>query len=418
MPSRPRHLDQRGRLAVRALRSVNATSRALGRGSGTVAGGRVALGIDHDILRKLLRGRDVVLVSGTNGKTTTTALVRAALGVNSASNITGANMAAGIVAALANDNTATCVLEVDEPWLPTVMDAAADAASRSVVLLNLSRDQLDRASEVRQLAQRWQTGITKATQSASWRVIANVADPLIAYAVRDVSNVIACAMPMTWRSDAVSCPVCTRPLVFTSDTPPMWTCTCGFAPPTPAAVFGDTLHVEGRSVPLQMSLPGRFNESNAAMAVVAAHALDVSLADAADRVSRVTSVAGRFDVRRWGERTFRLLLAKNPAGVEALIETVAAEGRPLVVSINANLADGRDPSWLYDAPFQRLQGATVWCDGSRALDLATRLDYAGVAAQLVTDDATFPHCLPDDAVIDVIANYTAFAQWLKKSVPC
>jgi len=89
-----------------------------------------------------------------------------------------------------------------------------------------------------------------------------------------------------------------------------------------------------------------------------------------------------------------------------------------VVSINANVADGRDPSWLYDAPFERLRGRTVWCDGTRALDLMTRLFYAGVDVRLTDDDPLFPRGLPSGEMIDVIGNYTAFAQWVKKSKAC
>ncbi len=418
MSKSPSALGMRGRIAVRALRVVNATSRGLGRGSGTVAGGRVAMKIDEDLFRKLFVGRTVILVSGTNGKTTTTALVRAAIGGDPASNLTGSNMAAGIVAALSTSTSSTCVIEVDEPWLPTVMNAARDAARRAVVLLNLSRDQLDRASEVRQLAQRWRDHFSSLENSAEWDVIANVNDPLVAYAVQPAAKVTACALPTPWHGDAISCPHCTKPIHFDEGLFGSWWCDCGFRAPHPDVFFDDGVRMDGVTYPLSLQLPGSFNAANAAAAVAAAQRIGVPPVDSIPRVNAVEDVAGRFGERMWKEQKFRLLLAKNPAGLAALISTVSEGSSPVVVSINANVADGRDPSWLYDAPFERLRGRTVWCDGTRALDLMTRLFYAGVDVRLTDDDPLFPRGLPSGEIMDVIGNYTAFAQWVKKSKAC
>ncbi|OYV58189.1 MAG: hypothetical protein B7Z69_10015, partial [Actinobacteria bacterium 21-73-9] len=139
-------------LAERAVLAVNRLSRVLGRGQGTVIGGRAGLALDPTLLGELARGRTVVLVSGTNGKTTTTALVAAGWGGPVAVNDTGSNMVQGHVAALAGRPGVPAALEVDESWLPGIAAATRPAV---VVLLNLSRDQLDRASEVRRVALRW-----------------------------------------------------------------------------------------------------------------------------------------------------------------------------------------------------------------------------------------------------------------------
>ena len=82
-----------------------------------------------------------------------------------------------------------------------------------------------------------------------------------------------------------------------------------------------------------------------------------------------------------------------------------------------HLADGLDPSWLYDAPFDRLRGATVWCTGSRALDLATRLHYDDVDARVVSP-SEIPSRVQSTEPIDIIANYTTFAEWLEVTTPC
>lgn len=399
-------LPLRSSLALAGLRLVNSASRKLGRGQGTVAGGRVALLIDPQLLARLSRNRRIILVSGTNGKTTTTALVVAALG-GAATNSTGSNMSAGLVAALAADRQELVVLEVDEAYLPIVTPLLDPEV---IVLLNLSRDQLDRAAEVRVLAEKWRETLhdTNAT------IVANSADPLVAYAAiaQMDSKVVWCDVGTSWTLDARSCPQCTEPLEPTGT----WRCDCGFAKPAADYVLTDTLQGPHGSSELTTLLPGSFNRSNAALAVVAAVQVDVPVADSISRVATVSEIAGRFTLRRLGSQTFRLMLAKNPAGVSALIDLVSTNAN-VVVSINDFVADGLDPSWLYDAPFDRLRGAKVWCTGERALDLATRLFYDDVDAQVVPFEC-LPNQVSQQDPIDVISNYTAFAAWLEETTPC
>lgn len=414
VPASPVRSSPRHAVARRAVRAVNQLSRLTGRGDGTVIGGRVGLALAPDLLARLLAGRDVVLVSGTNGKTTTTALVRAALGTPVATNATGANMPAGHVAALADSGADVAVLEVDEAWLPTVMVAAGGARRRALVLLNLSRDQLDRAGEVRQLAERWRAALGAAPRGA-WTVVANVSDPLVAFAVEKATDVVACAVPVTWTQDARSCPHCTRAL--DPDASGAWRCECGFGRPATAIEVSDGA-VHGLDAEVAISLPGSFNLGNAALALAVGRAWGVDPVAAAARVAAVSSVAGRFEVRRWRGRTWRLMLAKNPAGVAALMPELSGSSDDLVVAINANIADGRDPSWLHDAPFGALAHRRVWCDGTRDLDLAVRLAYDGVATAVVRDEPGFPAAVEATDPIDVVANYTSFVAWREKSTPC
>jgi lipid II isoglutaminyl synthase (glutamine-hydrolysing) len=406
------------------VRVGNRLVRALHLGKGTVAGGRLGLALDGDLLAHLLTGRTVVLISGTNGKTTTGALVRAGLGGAPAANLTGSNMPAGLIAALASNRDERAVLEVDEAFLPIVMAAAKDASQKVVVLLNLSRDQLDRAGEVRILADRWRSAFGDAAFSADWVVVANVNDPLVAYAVAPAAHVVACAVPTPWLGDAASCPICTDLITVRSNSDAesgedrAWSSDCGFARPTPMVTVGNSVRLGVREIPLELSLPGAFNRANAVLALAAVDTLGVDPVVAALAMSKVTSVAGRFAIRTWRGRRFRLMLAKNPAGVAALVGELSASNDDLVVSINANIADGKDPSWLYDAPFEQFARRRTWCDGERALDLAARLEYGGVTAQLVEDDAKFPTSVNARDPIDVVANYTAFRSWLARSRPC
>ncbi|MGD0055770.1 MAG: Mur ligase family protein [Acidimicrobiales bacterium] len=187
-------LSLRERVALAALRGVNTASRLLRRGSGTVAGGRVGLRLAPTLLASLARGRTIVVVSGTNGKTTTTALCVAGWGGEVTTNRTGANMPAGHVAALAASDNERVVLEVDEAWLA---DVIAATRPRVAVLLNLSRDQLDRANEVRRLAERWRQCLADPA-NAELTVVANANDPLVVYAALEAGDVRWCDVPTGW----------------------------------------------------------------------------------------------------------------------------------------------------------------------------------------------------------------------------
>ena len=399
-------LALRDRLATACVRAVNRLSRLTGRGSGTVAGGRVGLRLAPGLLGSLARSRTVILVSGTNGKTTTTSMAVAGWGGVVTTNATGANMPAGHVAALAAGSSERAVLEVDEAWLPTVMNATRP---RVVVLLNLSRDQLDRASEVRQMAERWRTAL-KADASDGPMIVANANDPLVVYAAEVAVNVVWCDVPTTWLADAVSCPKCTTALTHAVGS---WHCRCGFAKPKAiTTTLHEQLVIDGRRVNLDLAMPGEFNRSNAALALTALARIGVDLAGAVTRISEVASVAGRFSVRHWNRHTVQLLLAKNPAGFAAMLSTVPADGSDVWVAINARIADGRDPSWLYDVPFEELRGHRVLCFGDRRLDLATRLDYADVDFLVVDDEGVVP---VSDRPVLLLANYTAFSDWLARS---
>jgi UDP-N-acetylmuramyl tripeptide synthase len=364
--------------------------------------------IAPDLVRSLARGRTVILVSGTNGKTTTTSMVVAGWGGSVTTNETGANMPAGHVAALVESKNEHVALEVDEAWLG---DTLSTTRPRLVVLLNLSRDQLDRANEVRHLAERWRKAL-EAHDDDDLVVVANANDPLVVYAAEVRANTVWCDVPTTWIADALSCPQCTLAISHVGNS---WHCACGFAKPGPVtSILGDDLVIDGVTVKLDLSMPGDFNRSNATMALTALHCVGVDLDEAVRRVNAIHSVVGRFSVRRWNGHTLRLLLAKNPSGFAAMLATLPDDGSDVWVAINARVADGHDPSWLYDVPFEMLRGHRVYCFGDRRLDLATRLEYGGVDYVVVDDDLTVP---TSKETVSVLANYTAFNDWLGRSVP-
>jgi len=411
-------LPLRARLAVAATRTVNAVSRRLRVGSGTVIGGRVGLAVDPRLLERLAAGRKVALVSGTNGKTTTTRLLAVALGDATVTNSTGSNMPAGHVAALASGPPATpAVLEVDEGYLAQLVRSLRPEV---VVVLNLSRDQLDRTNEVRMLAGRWRDALAGATGTT---VVANADDPLVAWGVGSAPHVVWVAAGLGWRFDAVGCPACEGRLTFGGTA---WSCTCGFARSHLDVWVEDgprggteAIWIDGRRVPVVLGIPGRFNLTNAVLAAVAAEVLGVPAGLALSSMAKVTEVAGRFTTRDIGGVPTRLMLAKNPAGWSELLDLVCPGAGPVVVGINARVADGRDPSWLWDVPFERLRGRPVVATGERCLDLSVRLHYAEVPHRTVRDPvqaiAVAAGSEPSSgARIDFIGNYTSFFDLLER----
>ncbi|WP_431980396.1 MurT ligase domain-containing protein [Streptomyces qinglanensis] len=403
-------LSPRSRLAVTAGKAAAAVSRAAGRGSGSVIGGKVALRLDPDLLQRLAQHLDVILVSATNGKTTTTRLIAEALRANGevVSNALGANMPAGITSALAGGSSARYgVIEVDEKYLSGV---AKDVTPKAMALLNLSRDQLDRAGETRMLAERWREGLSG--QQAV--IIANADDPLVVWAASSSPHVVWVAAGQEWKDDAWSCPACGGVMQRPGDD---WFCAeCGFRRPTPTwALSGDhVLDPHGSAWPIHLQLPGRANKANAATSAAVAAAFGVPPQVALERMYAVKAVAGRYDVVQYQGRDMRLLLAKNPAGWLETFSLIDPPPTPVILSVNARSADGTDTSWLWDVDYGRLAGHPICVIGDRKLDLAVRLEVAGVDFQVCES--------PEDAVrrcppgrIETIANYTAF-QDLRRAV--
>jgi UDP-N-acetylmuramyl tripeptide synthase len=427
-------LPLRTRLAALSGRLVAEVSRRAGAGAGSNIGGRVTLALDPHALEVMAAGRQVALVSGTNGKTTTTRLLAAALGTAGSvtTNSAGANMLSGLVTSLAersgdgSDGASSdyAALEVDEGLLARAVAAVRPTA---VVLLNLSRDQLDRIGEVRLHAEAWRRAIdgTPAT-----RVVANADDPLVAWAAHAGRMVTWVGTGQRWRIDATACPACGNRIRWGAPVPDgsapassgevspgaPWSCTvCGFARADPEVWLdeGDLVTADGERYPIRLQLPGWCNRANAVMAAAGAMALGVRPAAALPAMASVQAVAGRYEVVSVEGARVRLLLAKNPAGWSETLDLIRPAPIPVVIGINARVADGRDPSWLWDVPFERLRGRPVIASGDRARDLAVRLRYAEVEhtvvhgyRQAVLAAIGLGYGNTED--VDLAANYTAF----------
>ncbi len=403
-------ITARGRIALAAGATARWASRVTGRGAGAMIGGLVAMTLDRSLLRQLGAGRRTVLVTGTNGKSTTTRMTAAALASlgQVATNSEGANMDAGLVAALAIARDAPlAALEVDEMHLPHVADAVDP---RAIVLLNLSRDQLDRVGEINAIERTLRAGLSRRPDAV---VVANCDDVLMTSAAYDCPHVVWVAAGGGWANDSVSCPRSGEVIVRdNSGSAGHWYSTgTDFKRPTPQWWFDDeTLYgPDGLALPMKLALPGAVNRGNAAQAVAAAVSLGADPLAAVAAASRVSEVAGRYRTVTLGSHTARILLAKNPAGWQEALSMIDKHGDGVVIAVNGQVPDGEDLSWLWDVRFEDFEGTSVVAAGERGTDLAVRLTYAGVDHTLVHDTvAAIESCPPGH--VEVIANYTAFLQ--------
>ena len=398
-------LPLRTRTALAAAATARWASRTAGRGKGSMIGGLVAEKIDPKIMSRLAAGKKTVLITGTNGKSTTTRMTAAALsGLGEVcTQQDGANMDAGIIAALslAQDAPVTA-LEVDELHVPNVAD---NTDPQVIVLLNLTRDQLDRVGEINAIERRLREGIERHPDAV---IVANCDDVLVTSAAFDAPNVVWVAAGAGWVGDSVSCPRTGEPVVRNGDD---WQSTGDpkFRRPQPQWWFDDqnVYGPDGFSAPLSPAVPGRANRGNATQAIAAAVAMGADPAAAAAAVGTVGEVAGRYGSFQLGEHTVRTLLAKNPAGWQEALSMIDQDADSLVIAVNGQVPDGEDLSWLWDVRFEAFETMKVIASGERAADLGVRLLYAGAEHTTVPDPMTaIAQCPPGR--VEVLANYTAF----------
>jgi UDP-N-acetylmuramyl tripeptide synthase len=402
-PSDLPSLPVRARLAVSAGRATVRACQVLGRGWSTRVGGQVALRVDPRLTRRLAAGRTIVLVSGTNGKTTATRMLAEALRSLGpvAFTRTSAGSEQGVVAALTRERSAgRAALEVDELALAPIARATRPAV---IVLLNLSRT--------------YPQGEGLATVMAQWRelfdtldwpctVVANLDDPLVAWSAANAPRLLGVAAGLLWAPDALLCPDCGVRLRWSG---PRWWCElCGATRPEPTWQLGDDDLVVGPEVtaPLRVAIPGRAAVADALVAVAAAYTVGVGVRDATRAMTRVTDVDGRYAGYPTGTHTVRLHLADNPAAWREVIEAAGDGDTPVVFAMEP---DGvADTAAIWDTPGELLHGIPVTAAGTRRLDLAAWLETCGVeVASVVADPLDAVHQQPPGDVL-VAANRPAF----------
>jgi UDP-N-acetylmuramyl tripeptide synthase len=407
---------------------VSAAKLALARGVGTLSRlrgsgatslpGKVLMRLQPDAIGALgaRLSRGSVLISATNGKTTTAAMAAGILtgdGRTLVHNRAGANMAGGVATTLLaaarpheGIEGELGLFEVDELWLAQL---AGELGPRAILLGNLFRDQLDRYGELEAIADSWQEVLAQSPATA----VLNADDPLVADLGRDRAATVYFGVEddslalagMAHAADAKHCRNCGAPYVFDAvylGHLGHYHCpSCDRRRPEPqivaenvrlqgvrAATF--TLRTPAGAAEVRLALPGLYNVYNALAAAALASALEVELGTivagleatqpAFGRAESLSVSLGRPDTA--ARRELLILLVKNPAGTNEVLRTLALEpgSHDVLGVLNDQIADGRDVSWIWDADFELLAGriGRVLCSGSRAADLAARLKYAGV----------------------------------------
>ena len=392
-------------LEAAAVRAAGTLSRLAGRGGGTTLPGKLLWKIDPGAIDRLAARltEGSVLVSATNGKTTTTAMVAEILrpSVRFAHNSSGANLVSGVASTLLHSAGADLGLfEVDEAALPEV---ARRVRPKALLLGNLFRDQLDRYGELEILAARWRETVAALPDA---RLIVNGDDPQVgdlAYAHRDavvfgVDDPRRARPTLQHAADSKYCVRCGTPYEYAAayvghlgD----YTCpNCGHTRP-PLQVAAREIELRGLdgasfrldapagSVAVELALPGLYNVYNAVGAAALALALEIPLADVKAGLERFSAAFGRFERIAVGDRRVLMLLIKNPAGANEVIRTLVEAAPPAValIALNDAIADGRDVSWIWDVDFEPLLAGIdrVVVTGSRAAELALRFGYGGLA---------------------------------------
>ena len=452
-------------LAVTAGKLAAWASKTLTKGAGTSLPGVVALKVFPQVLKALAHQvpkQGIIGITGTNGKTTSAGLIAAFLEAKPAQvihNQLGANMLSGITSALLLQTDATAhlkadnlVLEIDEASLTKV---TAQAPLHTLAVTNLFRDQLDRYGELDTTAQ----CITNAFPNVSGAIILNADDPLVAsmgkhvpegvkplffgiqslpFGQSDSDSTIQADSGVPFPLEVCSCPSCGTDLSYTHRFYAQvghYHCEkCGYQRPTPA-ILGTVLkqspteailQVEasalGLTYPFELktSLVGTFNLYNLLLAVTVGLLHDVSPKTMQLALNAYEGVFGRAERRMVQGKAVQVLLIKNPAGATEVLKLVEQDPNArLLIAINDDYADGRDVSWLWDAPFERLTQATapLFVSGRRSGDMAVRLQYAGIPANAIIEqealkiglkqalDAVQPH-----ETLYILPTYTVLLQ--------
>ncbi len=431
-------------LALIACRLCRGLIRLLGRG-GTDLPGRVALKICPDLLGVLAKTVTVVIVTGTNGKTTTSRMIEQAFidaGISYFANKTGANLISGITAEFAMHSTLSgkcrhthAVIESDEAAFKLV---SKYIQPKAVLVTNVFRDQLDRYGEVTHTLNNIRIGLSNckdatvclnADDSLSASLASELPNRIVFYGV----NVPIYKTRVDEVSDAPYCIRCKSEYVYDFVTYGHlggYRCPkCGYQRPTPEVAVTELLHadtehseivieLDGKRFDTNVNLPGGYNIYNAVSAMAAGKALELDPDLVCKSLSQFSCGFGRMEKFDIDGHSLRMILIKNPAGCNQVLNflTDATEPFLFVACLNDRAFDGRDISWIWDVDFEKLTDmgdllTGVYVSGVRADDMATRFKYAGIPQEklrIIKDYSELcKACLEQDKPVFIMPTYTA-----------
>jgi UDP-N-acetylmuramyl tripeptide synthase len=418
-------------IAVSVAKSVTFGVRSLRLGAASVLPGSIARRIEPQLLQLLSHQvkNGVILIAGTNGKTTTSLLLCEILqrkGYRVAHNSTGANLENGLMTALMENSNFLgkldvdyAILEVDENIVPKVL---APIQPKLILCLNLFRDQLDRYGEVDTISKRWTKAI--ATLSPETIVVANADDPTICYLGQQLSqqrvSFFGLNEPENYLEaiphavDSIYCPKCGHALdykgVYLSHMGEYSCPSCGFTRSKPTLDSSEW----------QQILVGLYNKYNTLAAATAAKELGIDEATIRDTIPNFQAAFGRAEELKINGKNVRILLSKNPVGTNETIRVVTqSSDKTTLLVLNDKVQDGEDVSWIWDVDTEKLveRGGTLVVSGDRAYDMALRLRYSEFSPQsnfnLIVEENlrqainTALERTPNNETLHILPTYTA-----------
>ncbi|MDB9305443.1 Mur ligase family protein [Nodularia spumigena CS-591/12] len=419
--------------AVSVAKSVTFIVRLLRLGAASVLPGSIARRIEPRLLELLSQQvkNGVILIAGTNGKTTTALLLCTILerqGYRIAHNSTGANLENGLMTALIENTTLLgtlnvdyAILEVDENIVPRVLKPLQP---RIILCLNLFRDQLDRYGEVDSISKRWTKVIS--TLPLETVVIPNADDPTLSYLGQQLPQKVLFfgmnepehyleAIPHA--VDSIYCPSCGHSLdyqgVYLSHLGDFTCPQCGFSKSKPTLESSEWSQI----------LVGLYNKYNTLAAVTAAKELGVEEAIIRDAVNNFQAAFGRAEDLVINNKRVRILLSKNPVGTNETIRVVTeSSDKTTLLVLNDRTPDGTDVSWIWDVDTEKLvqRGGTLVVSGDRVYDMALRLRYSENAGEstlnlIVEEDlrqaiATALKHTPENETLHILPTYSAMLE--------
>ncbi len=427
-------------LSLLTARILSIMISTLHRSAGTSFVGLVVLKICPKFLTYCSKyvKKEIITITGTNGKTTTAGLIASILEGNSqrvVHNEKGANMLTGIANVLALNllpfkRFDHYVLESDEAYLTKLYDFLP---SNYLLVTNLFRDQLDRYGELDTTARKIQDAIDK---NPNLKLLLNADDPMVANLGQDkeriyfgfdnveiISNSIASHAP----AENVNCPACLEALKYTERffaQQGHYYCDCGYQRPHcdysgDVKIFDDYSILKIRSqkgeFEFNVGLIGLYNAYNALAAIALALDLGYEQNQIQTALNSYQSIFGRAEKLIMQGHQVLVQLIKNPTGASEVLKTVDLSSNILIM-INDNYADGRDVSWLWDADFEFLKNAKnpIVVSGYRANDMAVRLKYAGIAPDKIVIIPKIKHSMSHllnsldiNEKITILPTYTA-----------
>ncbi|AVH63273.1 Mur ligase family protein [Nostoc sp. 'Peltigera membranacea cyanobiont' N6] len=419
--------------AVSVAKSVTFIVRSLRLGAASVLPGSIARRIEPRILELLSQQvkNGVILIAGTNGKTTTALLLCTILerkGYRVTHNSTGANLENGLMTALLEStnllgtlNTDYAILEVDENIVPRVLKPLQP---RIILCLNLFRDQLDRYGEVDTISKRWTKVIS--TLPAETVVIPNADDPTLSnlgqqlpqrvlfFGLNEPENYLE-AIPHA--VDSIYCPKCGHSLdykgVYLSHLGDFTCPQCGFTKSKPTLESSEWSQI----------LVGLYNKYNTLAAATAAIELGVDEATIRDTINNFQAAFGRAEDLVINGKRVRILLSKNPVGTNETIRVVTqSTDKTTLLVLNDRTPDGTDVSWIWDVDTEKLveRGGTLVVSGDRVYDMALRLRYSQKSPEssinlIVEEDlrqaiATALEHTPENETLHILPTYSAMLE--------